>query len=81
MEVALGEETRGPTPDGLQEFDSAGFAEETLSLPPEDELETIPVEETQGLKEPENLEESAPAEATQDTKPENGQVQWGDTLC
>lgn len=80
MEAALGEETQGPTPDSLQEFNSAGFAEEILSLTPEDELETIPVEETQGL-EPENLEESAPAEATQDTKPENGQVQWGNTLC
>lgn len=79
MEAALGEETRGPTPDRLQESNSVGFVEETLSLTPEDELETIPVEEIQGL-EPENLEESAPTEATQDTKPENRQVQWGVTL-
>lgn len=79
MEAALGEETWGPTPGSLQKSDRTGFAEETLSLTPEDELETIPVEETQGF-EPENLEESAPAEATQDTKPENGQVQWEDSL-
>ncbi|CAM9231227.1 unnamed protein product, partial [Bubo scandiacus] len=72
MESALGDKTRGPTPDSLLESNISDFAEDTLSLRPKDELEAIPVEEIQGLK-PEDLQESAPAEGTQDTKPETGQ--------
>lgn len=74
MEVSLGEETQGPTPDSLKESNSSDFPGESLSLSPEHELEAIPVEEIQDF-EPENLREFAAAETTQDTKPENGQVQ------
>lgn len=79
MESALGDETRGPAPDTLQESNISDFAEDTLSLRPEDEPETILVEEIQGFN-PEDLQESAPAEATQDTKPETGQVQQRRTI-
>ncbi|KAJ7408297.1 hypothetical protein BTVI_60141 [Pitangus sulphuratus] len=73
MESSLGDEAWGPTPDRLQESNISDFVEDTLSLRPKDELETIPVEEVQDLK-PEDLQESAPAEATQDTKPGTGKV-------
>lgn len=74
MESVLGDETRGPTPNRLQESNISDLSEDTLNLRSMDELETIPVEEIQGLK-PEDLQESAPAEATQNTKPGTEQVQ------
>lgn len=74
MEMALGDKTQGATPGSLQKSNTSDFAEDILSLRTKDELETIPVEETQALK-PEDLQESAPAEATRDMKPETGQVQ------
>lgn len=79
MALARGDETQSPVHGSLQESSISDFAEDALSLRQEDELETSPVEEIQGLK-PEDLQESAPAEATWDTKLETGQVQQRDTI-